>query len=104
MSKYSGNYNWLVSHFGEVMDKHQDLGKSLRDAGPLSTKHGHLIQLAAAATNRSEGAVHSHTKQALGAGATAEEVYHTLVLLTSTVGFPTVAAALSWAREVVEGS
>ena len=102
MSQYSDNYNWLISNFGDVMNAHQELGRTLRNAGPLDARHGHLIQLAAAAANRSEGAVHSHVKRALDAGATAEEIYHALVLLTSTVGFPTVAAALCWAREIIE--
>jgi hypothetical protein len=32
----------------------------------------------------------------LKAGATLDEVQHALLLLTSTIGFPAVAAALSW--------
>ena len=103
MSEFSTNYNWLTAKFGDVIKAHQDLGKTLRGAGPISAKNAHLIQLAAAATNRSEGAVHSHVKRALEAGASADEIYHALVLLTSTVEFPTVAAALSWAKEIVDG-
>lgn len=48
---------------------------------------------------RSEGAVHSHVRRALEAGATPEEIYHAVMLLTSTIGFPNVAAALSWAED-----
>ena len=51
------------------------------------------VQLAAAAV-RSEGAVHSHTRRALAVGAQTDEIYHTLILLTSTIGFPNVLAAL----------
>jgi hypothetical protein len=29
-------------------------------------------------------------------------VYHAIVLLTSTVGFPAVSAALSWAEDLIE--
>jgi 4-carboxymuconolactone decarboxylase len=60
-----------------------------------------LIQLAAAAAIRSEGSVHSHTRRAIEAGAKPEEIYHTVILLTATIGFPTVAAALSWVDDVV---
>ena len=84
------------------MENHQALGKSLREAGPISPKEAHLIQLAAAAAIKSEGAVHSHTKRALEAGASPEEIYHAIILLTSTIGFPGVAAALSWARDIAE--
>ncbi|MBW2471855.1 MAG: carboxymuconolactone decarboxylase family protein [Deltaproteobacteria bacterium] len=102
MIHYTDNYNWLVKTFSKVMNNHQELGKSLRQAGPLDEKNSQLIQLAAAAAIKAEGAVHSHVKRALDAGATPEEVYHTIILLTSTIGFPSTAAALSWAREIIE--
>lgn len=84
------------------MNNHQELGKSLRQAGPLDEKNSQLIQLAAAAAIKTEGAVHSHVKRALDAGASPEEIYHAIILLTSTIGFPSTAAALSWAREIIE--
>ena len=102
MTQFSENYTWLVAHFGKVMDAHQEMGKTLRTAGPIDPKTFHLIQLAAAAANRSEGGVHSHCKRALEAGATPAEIYHALILLVSTIGFPATAAALSWAKDVVE--
>jgi 4-carboxymuconolactone decarboxylase len=61
------------------------LGKVAREEGPLDEKTAHLIQLGAATALRSEGAVHSHA----------------ITLLITTVGFPTVAAALSWADDVM---
>ena len=76
------------------------LGKVIRAQGPLDEKTGHLIQLAAAAAIHSEGAVHSHVRRALESGATPEEIYHALILLTSTLRFPTVSAALSWAEDI----
>jgi len=92
-----------MAKFGKVMENHQEFGKALREAGPISEKDANLIQLAAAAATKAEGAVHSHVRRALDAGATQEEVYHAIILLTSTIGFPAVAAALSWARDIVEG-
>ena len=47
--------------------------------------------------------MHSHTRRALAAGARAEEIRHALLLLTSTIGFPNVAAAMSWADEAILG-
>ncbi|HLA40834.1 MAG TPA: carboxymuconolactone decarboxylase family protein [Candidatus Glassbacteria bacterium] len=73
----------------------------MQKAGPLKGKNAQLIQLAGAAAARSEGAVHSHVKRALAAGAKPDEIYHAIILLASTIGFPAVAAALSWAREMV---
>lgn len=102
MAEYPKNYTWLMSEFGNVLEAHQELGKQLHAAGPIDNKTAQLIQLAGAAANSSEGAVHSHTKRALKAGAKPEEIYHAVLLLASTIGFPTAAAALSWARETVE--
>lgn len=102
MAQYSENYKWLLQKFNAVMEKHQDLGKAVREAGPIDGKNSQLIQLGAAAAIRAEGSVHSHVKRALKAGATPEEIYHAIILLTSTIGFPAVAAALSWAKDIVE--
>lgn len=85
--------------FGEALD---ELGKVTRKTGPIDEKNSHLIQLAAAAAIRSEGAVHSHAKRAIEEGASPEEVYHAVLLATSTIGFPNVAAAISWVDDVVE--
>jgi len=79
----------------------ENLGKTARKMGPLNAKTSHLIQIAAAAAIRSEGAVHSHVRRALESGAKAEEIYHALILLTSTIGFPAVSAAISWADDVI---
>lgn len=79
-----------------------ELGTSARKEGPLDSKTGHLIQLAGAAACRSEGAVHSHTRQLVDLGASAEEINHAIILLTSTIGFPAVSAALSWANDILD--
>ena len=79
--------------YGKAVDQ---LGKAARDSGPIDSKTSQLIQLAAAAAIKSEGSVHSHARRAIEEGASREEVYHSLILLTSTLGFPNVAAAISW--------
>jgi alkylhydroperoxidase/carboxymuconolactone decarboxylase family protein YurZ len=101
MSDYPKNYTWIMAEFAEAVEAHQRFGQELQKAGPLKGKNAQLIQLAGAAAARSEGAVHSHVKRALAAGATSGEIYHAIILLASTIGFPAVAAALSWAREMV---
>lgn len=80
----------------------ETLGQTLKREGPIDEKTAQLIQLAAAAAIQSEGAVHSHTRRALEAGAKPEEIRHTLILLTSTIGFPTMVAAMSWADNILE--
>ncbi|NOQ66670.1 MAG: carboxymuconolactone decarboxylase family protein [Desulfobacterales bacterium] len=103
MTQHTSNYAWLMAKFGKVMENHQEFGNALREAGPISEKDANRIQRAAATAAKAEGAVHSPVRRALDAGATQEEIYHAIILLTSTIGFPAVAAALSWARDIVEG-
>lgn len=80
----------------------ENLGKAAASAGPLDPKTSHLVQLAAAAAIRSEGSVHSHTRRAIEAGASPDEIRHAILLIASTVGFPTMSAALSWANDIIE--
>lgn len=95
-------YVKLQKEFPELMDAVKNLGQAARK-GPLDEKSVQLIQLAAAVAIRSEGAAHSHTRRALQAGATPEQVRHAVVCLTSTLGFPQVSAALSLVEDVLEG-
>jgi AhpD family alkylhydroperoxidase len=94
------HWNRLAKHYPEYTAAVEHLGETVRNAGPLEPKVSELIQLAAAAAVHSEGAVHSHARRAQKAGATPEEVQHAILLLTSTIGFPAVAAALSWIDDV----
>jgi 4-carboxymuconolactone decarboxylase len=90
------HFNRLAKRYPEYSAAVERLGETVKSAGPLEPKVAELVQLAAAAAVHSEGAVHSHARRARKAGATLEEVNHVLLLLTSTIGFPAVAAALSW--------
>jgi 4-carboxymuconolactone decarboxylase len=95
-------YTSIRKRYEELSGAVENLGKTARALGPLNEKTSHLIQLAAAAAIRSEGSVHSHVRRALEAGATKDEIYHTLILLTSTIGFPAVSAAISWTDDVTK--
>ncbi len=103
-NKYPGRTYYEVSKcYPKVVEALKDLGVTVREAGPLDVKTTHLIQLAAAAANNSEGAVHSHARRALEAGASTQEIYHSLMLLIPTCGFPRAMAAISWCRDILEG-
>lgn len=97
-----GRYQDIKKRFKAFHKSLENLGKAAREAGPLDLKTSHLIQLAAASAIKSEGAVHSHTRRALEAGATPDEIRHAIILLTSTIGFPSTSAALSWAEDILE--
>ena len=89
------HFQLLQERFPEVLQAVDHLGATVRSAGPLDEKTAHLIQLGVAAASGSVGAVHSHARRALKAGAREEELQHALLLLVSTIGFPKVAAALA---------
>ena len=98
--KLPQNFQKLQDDYPEYMSAVADLGRAVREAGPLDEKTVNLVQLGAAAAQRLEGAVHSHARRALAAGATLDEVRHALIVLTSTIGFPAVAAAMSWISDL----
>lgn len=102
MAKLPSQYTSIEKRFKGYTRALENLGKAAKAAGPLNDKISQLIQLAAAAAIRSEGSVHSHTRRALAAGARPEEIRHAIILLTSTIGFPTVSAALSWVDETIK--
>ena len=102
MAKLPSQFLSIKERFGEYLKAAETLGKAAKAAGPIDDKTSNLIQLGAAAAIRSEGSVHSHARRALELGATPEELHHTIILLTSTIGFPTVSAALSWVDDVLK--
>jgi 4-carboxymuconolactone decarboxylase len=95
-------YSDIMADHPKLSEALEALGVAIRQEGPIDAKTAHLIQLSAAASIHSEGSVHSHVKRALEAGATPEEIRHALILLVSTIGFPSVAAALSWVDDVLK--
>ncbi|WP_370280598.1 carboxymuconolactone decarboxylase family protein [Pontibacterium sp.] len=101
--------NPLPSTYRRIRNKYprmakaiDELGSAVRQEGPIDLKNAELIKLAAAASMHSEGAVHSHARQARAAGASTDEIHHAIILLTSTIGFPAVMAALSWIDDVID--
>ncbi len=102
MEKLPYMYKKFTETHPDIYQAHENLAKSCHEAGPLDEKTRQLIKLVVAAAVRSEGAVHSHTRQALKAGASAEEICHAALLTTTTIGFPGMMAALSWIDETIE--
>ncbi|TVQ98181.1 MAG: carboxymuconolactone decarboxylase family protein [Desulfovibrionales bacterium] len=98
--KLPKNFQKMQKNHPDFMTAVGNLGKVVRDAGPLDEKTVNLLQMAAATALRMEGAVHSHARRAMSSGATEEEVRHALIVLTSTIGFPAVAAATSWVNDL----
>ena len=86
----------------KVFAAYESLGKSVAEAGPLSKKEIALVKLAIAAGAKMEGAVHSHTRRALEAGANKDEIRQVILLCVTTLGFPSMMANLSWVDEILD--
>jgi alkylhydroperoxidase/carboxymuconolactone decarboxylase family protein YurZ len=104
MANKPGFYLSLSRKHPQYLAAVEALGQAVRESGPLDSKLLHLVQLAAAAAIRSEGAVHSHARRALAEGVTPDEIRHAVIALTSTIGFPNVTASLSWCEDVFKAA
>jgi len=102
MPKVPGWYKDQKKKYPEVFRSYEELGDACRKAGPLDGKTAALVKLAIAVGTRHEGAVHSHTRRSLDAGATIEECRHVVLLALTTIGFPAMMAALSWVEDVAK--
>jgi 4-carboxymuconolactone decarboxylase len=102
MSDLPQPYQQFKQEHSRVWDAYDQLGAAAADAGPLEQKVRELIKLGMAAAVRSESAVHSHVHRALEVGASAAEIEHTILLGVTTLGFPTMMAARTWARAAIE--
>src|SRR5690349_4414136 len=89
--------------YPEIAKAYEQLGKSTQEWGPLDKKTRELVKLGIAVGNRHEGGVHSHTRRALDAGATQEEIRHVVLMALTTVGFPSMIAALTWVEDILQG-
>lgn len=101
MPKMPAQHRSISKRYKGYMEAVNNLGQAVRTAGPIDEKTAQLIQLGAAAATKSEGSVHSHARRAMEAGASRDEICHALILLTSTIGFPSVSASLSWVDDLI---
>ncbi len=95
-------YLKLKERHGKLITAVEAMCKAAQESGPLDEKTTQLIQLGASAAIGSKGSLRSHALRAMEAGATPEEIRHAIIILTSTIGFPTVAAALDRMDEVLD--
>lgn len=97
-------YERFTQRFPEVFNNYEQLGVACREAGPLDEKTQDLIKLGIAIGANSRGGVMSHTRKAIAAGASSEEILQTVLLALTTTGFPNMIAAISWVDSVLKES
>ena len=99
--KLPARYLQFQKSYPGVFSAYDALGAATAEAGPLKNKMRALVKLALAVGGQMEGAVHSHTRRALEAGCTAEEIRHVVLLGTTTLGFPSMIKTMSWVDDVL---
>jgi 4-carboxymuconolactone decarboxylase len=95
-------YKEFQQQFPEVAKAYDELGVKCHGWGPLDAKTRRLIKLGTAVGLSSEGAVRSHARRALAEGVTIDELRHAVLIAFTTVGFPTMIAAMKWVDEVID--
>ncbi len=102
MSQIPKRYLKFKEDYSDVATAYESMGDAVHKAGPLDEKTRALIKLAVSTGARLEGAVHSHVRKAVKAGASKEEMRQVALLALPTIGFPSMMAALSWIDDIVE--
>jgi AhpD family alkylhydroperoxidase len=90
----------LAANHPEIWEAYSQLGEACANSGPLTDREKRLVKLALAVANGSEGAVHSHTRRALGEGIEHEEIEQVALLGIGTLGLPRAVAALTWMSDI----
>jgi 4-carboxymuconolactone decarboxylase len=101
MSNLPKSYRQFKKDHARLWRAYDKLGAAAAESGPLDAKTRELIKLGMAAAQRSESAVKSHAHRALEEGASVDEVIHAVLLGVTTIGFPAMMTALSWAQEAI---
>ena len=88
--------------YPRVWENYSALGKAVAEAGGLDPRTRRLLKLAMAIGAGSEGAVHSHVRQAREEGLAATEIRQVVLLAITTLGFPAAMAAYSWVNDILD--
>jgi alkylhydroperoxidase/carboxymuconolactone decarboxylase family protein YurZ len=92
----------LATDYPDVWENYTALGKSVAKAGALDARTRRLLKIALAIGAASEGAVHSHVRQASEEGVPAADIRQVALLAITTLGFPAAMAAYSWVNDILE--
>ncbi|MCC6235790.1 MAG: carboxymuconolactone decarboxylase family protein [Verrucomicrobiales bacterium] len=94
-------FQQFTKRYPDVARAYESLAEATQAAGPLEARTRCLVKLAIAAGAWREGAVHSHARRAVEAGCTADEIRHVVLLATTTLGFPSMMAVMTWVEDVL---
>jgi alkylhydroperoxidase/carboxymuconolactone decarboxylase family protein YurZ len=93
-------YTRFLERFPEVGGAYTELSRACKEAGPLDARTAELVKLGISIGAGMQGATRSHTRKAIGAGATRDEIIHAVLMATTTVGFPNMMRGMAWVEDV----
>ena len=91
----------FIENYPEIARAYEQLGTACHLAGPIGKKERALLKLGISMGAWLEGAVHSHVRKSLEAGATHEEIRHVALIALPTLGFPATKAVLTWVEDIL---
>ena len=97
MAQLPKTYERFREEFPQLAEAYDALGAAAHQRGPLDLKTRELVKLGLAIGARQEGATRSHTRRAVEAGASREEVLQVVALAVTSIGFGPAVAAYDWA-------
>jgi 4-carboxymuconolactone decarboxylase len=92
--------NFLKS-YPKIAASFENLADACHDSGPLNERDRCLAKLGIAIGSGMEGSVHSQVRKALDAGLKPDEIRQAFLLALTTIGFPSMMAALTWAEDIL---
>ena len=92
----------FATDYPNVWENYTALGKSVAEAGELDARTRRLLKIALAIGAASEGAVHSHVRQASEEGIATADIRQVALLAITTLGFPAAMAAYSWVNDILK--
>jgi len=96
------SYQKLKAEHRAVVEAYERMGEACAEAGPLSERERALVKIGISTGARLEGGLHSHVRKALEAGVEPEAIHHAVLLALPTLGLPSMMAALTWIKDVLE--
>jgi len=102
MRKIPERFRIFCERHPGVAAAYENLAAECRKAGSLDEREQVLARLGIAVGAQVEGAVRSQVRKALDAGLTPDEIRHAMMLSLTTIGFPRMMAALTWAEDLLE--
>ncbi len=101
MERLPKKYRQFLEDYPEVGKAYEAFGEAAACAGPLDAKTRSLVKLGISTGARLEGAVQSHTRKALTAGASPDEIRQVVILSAPTIGFPAMMIGLTSVEDVL---